>query len=142
MFNIRLANISDIQKVFELSNNEVVRKNSINTPSITWNEHKSWFNKRIKNTDLPFYIVESNNGDFVAQVRFEKIETDIVISISISEAFRGRGFASEIIKTCIKKSGFKQITAYIKDNNTSSIKAFEKAEFSNSHLLKYIYLSE
>lgn len=142
MFYIRLADRSDMKKVFALSNNELVRENSFNKNFISWDEHVKWFTNRIENAGFPFYIVENKNGDFIAQVRFDKKEDDIVISISISEDFRGKGLASDIIKTCIKKSGFKKVVAYIKDNNTASIKSFEKAEFVNSHLLKYIYLSE
>ena len=103
MFNIRLANENDIKKVFELSNDDLVRANSINKNKILWEDHVKWFNNRVKNIDEPFYIAETPEGDFVAQIRFNK-EEGFVISVSIDKNFRGRGFGAKIIEEATKEN--------------------------------------
>ena len=138
-FSIRLATIDDMEKVFELSNDDIVRANSINQEKIKWEDHVEWFNNRIKKQDEPFYIVESQDKEFIAQVRFDKKEEDILISISIAENFRGKGLASKIVESCIKKSGYEKVTAYIYDTNMASIKTFIKAGFVKNKLLKFTY---
>jgi RimJ/RimL family protein N-acetyltransferase len=76
---------------------------------------------------------------FVGQIKFE-IDSDVaVISISIHQNFRGKGIASRLILDGCKKifnarTGIKQILAYIKPKNSSSIKSFCGAGF--------IYLKE
>lgn len=128
MLKVRLANSSDIKKVFELSNDDVVRANSINKFKISWENHVKWFNNHIKDLEHPFYIIENDNGDFVGQVRFDTAKEN-VISISISKNFRGKGLASDIIKICTQKSNLKSIYAYVKITNIASKKAFIKAGY-------------
>lgn len=141
-FFIRLATIDDMKKVFELSNDDMVRKNSINQKKIKWEDHIIWFKNRIQRINEPFYIVESLDKEFIAQVRFDKKDEQI-ISISISEDFRGKGYASKIIKRCSEISGKKEIIAFIKEENTISQKAFIKADYKfiakENGYLKYIF---
>lgn len=124
--NIRLANINDMKNVFELSNDDVVRKNSIHKEKIEWENHVNWFENRIKNNF--FYIIETLNNNFIAQVRIDQGDEN-TISISICEKYRGKKLASYIIKKCSEKSKLKNITAYISINNIASKKAFEKAGY-------------
>ena len=137
-FSIRLATIDDMQKVFELSNDDVVRANSINQEKFQWENHVKWFENRIKKIDEPFYIVESLSGEFIAQVRFDKKE-EIIISISITKPFRGKGLASEIIKKSIALSKYNNVTAYIYNTNLASIKTFTHAGFIQDNILKFTY---
>ena len=126
--NIRFANPKDMENVFYLSNDEIVRANSINTEKIAWENHVEWFLNRINRADEPFYIVEDENGNFVGQVRFDK-KDEPIISISITKDFRGKGLASKIIKLCSEKSKYGKIFACVKKGNTSSYKSFVKAGY-------------
>ena len=139
---IRLATIEDVKKVFELSNDDLVRTNSINQDKIKWEEHVVWFNNRIKDVNNPFYIVEDKNQNFIAQVRIDKKDEN-VISISLTNKFRGKNLSSKIIKLCSKKSKCNELYAYIKKENLASQKTFEKAGFvfvnKKDNLLKYKY---
>lgn len=141
-FLIRLATIDDMKNVFDLSNDDVVRKNSINQEKIKWEDHIRWYENRIKRTEEPFYIVESLNKDFIAQVRFDK-KDEHIISISISKDFRSKGLASKIIKRCSEESGRKEIAAFVKEENIASQKAFVKAGYKfnskDNGYLKYIF---
>ena len=74
--NVRFATESDIKNVFELSNDDFVRKNSFNKEKIQWEHHVDWFMKRIKNSSEPFYIIEDENNNFVGQVRIDNLKKD------------------------------------------------------------------
>lgn len=138
-FTVRNAELRDIENVYNLSNDTDVRRMSINKDKIEWENHVKWFNRRI-NEVLPFYIIESESGEFIGQVRFEEYNAEIFISISLVKIFRSQGLGQKIIEYCAKKSGFSKINAYIYDNNIASIKAFQHANFNNTRLLKYVYL--
>lgn len=141
-FSIRLANINDIKNVFELSNDDTVRANSINSEKIIWENHIKWFEERINRQNEPFYIVESHEGDFIGQVRFDN-SNEPIISISIVPKYRGKHIASKIIRLCSKMSGYNKVFAYVKKENTASQKAFAGADyayFSEDDLcIKYMY---
>lgn len=140
-FSIRMAKIDDMKNVFELSNDDLVRQNSIHIEKIDWETHVEWFKARINKIDEPFYIVEDKNGKFMGQLRFDKQNDDFVVSVSIAPEFRGKGLASEILSEAIKKSGLKNLSAYIFDFNEASKNAFEKAGFKKDNLIKYVYNS-
>lgn len=127
-FSIRFADKNDIKNVFELSNNKTVRQNSVCCEQIAWEDHVVWFLNRIENKKDPFYIIEDKNNNFIGQVRFDS-KPEPIISISITDAFRGKHLAPAIIKACSAKSGLKTVFAYIKKNNIPSVKAFEKAGY-------------
>ncbi len=141
-FSIRLATVYDVKKVFELSNDNVVRANSINQEKIRWEDHVKWFEERIKKQDVPFYIVESLDGEFIAQVHFDKRE-EVTVSIGITEQFRGKGLASKIIEQCSRKTSLKKIIAFVKKENFVSQKAFLKAGYNlqceENGYFKYVY---
>ncbi len=127
-FILRKAMLDDMMKVLELSNDPVVRQNSINQEQIELEKHQIWFKNRLKKSDEPFFIVESPSKEFIAQVRFDKNEEN-TISISITKPFRGKGLANLILKECSEKSNLAPIYAYIKKENTISLKSFEKAQY-------------
>ena len=141
MFKLRPALQKDIKNIFDLSNDTFVRENSINKEPIKWENHAKWFNKRINNK-APFFIVEDENENFIGQVRFDNKNGEITVSISITERYRGKGYACDILKQAIKKAGLKKVTAYIYENNISSVKMFKKAGFRQSSLLKFEYNSQ
>lgn len=128
--NIRFACDKDIKNVFELSNEDYVRANSLNLEKIDWEHHVNWFQERIKKTNEPFYIIEDEKNNFIGQVRIDKKE-EVIISISIRENFRGKGLAKKIIKNCSDLSNFETITAYVKESNLPSLKSFLKAGYKN-----------
>lgn len=141
-YTINNATKNDIKDIFELSNDELVRKNSINQDKIIWENHIEWFYKRIKSVN-PFYIIRSYSNDLIAQVRLDKNEENI-ISVSISKNYRGKGLSAKIIKDCSERSGFNEINAYIKKDNIASQKAFKKAGYvfvsENGDFLKFKYI--
>ena len=95
---IRIADERDIENIFNLSNETLVRKNSFSSKKIEFSDHLKWFSNLMNSKKQIIYIFEYDNC-FLAQVKFLlKQEEKSVIGISITEKFRGKGIASEIIK--------------------------------------------
>ena len=139
MYIIKNATIKDMKEIFELSNDELVRQNSINQEKILWNNHIKWFHKRIT-LNNPFYVIRALNDKLIGQVRIDK-KDEAVISISITHEFRGKNLATKIIKDCSVKSNLSPIYAYIKPDNIASQRAFKKAGYiynsTADNLLKF-----
>ena len=126
---IKLADENDIKDVFDLSNDDEVRKNSINQGKIQWENHVNWYSTKIKDKNCKFYIIRDENNDFIGQMRIDSKDNENIISISIKKEFRGNGLAPKILSDCIKKSNLRNFDAYIKPENIASIKSFIHAGF-------------
>ena len=85
-----------------------------------------------------------DSNKFYGQVRFDikPMDNVAVIGISLKKDIRGIGLSPFIIDKAVnellKIKSIKLIEAYIKDENISSIKSFEKAKFvfSNNLIIK------
>ena len=134
-FYLRKATQSDSQKVFNLSNDPEVRMQSITREPIVWEDHAVWFSKKISDENYIFLLAFDKKDNFIGQVKFQ-IEKDFaVISISISDNYRGKGLSKKILnESCLsifqEKNFLKKIIAYIRQNNTASIGGFKSAGFT------------
>jgi len=133
-FKLRIAAKSDVKDLFELSNEENVRENSVNSKQIQWDNHVKWFNEKIADEDYLILIAEDENNQFVGQVRYELKNNQATISISIAPDFRGLDLAAPMISDSAKflfenNEVVEYILAYIKEINIPSIKAFEQAGY-------------
>ena len=132
--NLRKAEYSDIEDVYLLSNSIDVRSNSINQNSISWLEHEIWFKKKLANENYYFYIISDEKNSFIGQLRYEINNTDAVVSISICDAFRGKGISTKALfegtKIVFKEREYvSKIIAYINTENKASQKSFLKAGY-------------
>jgi len=144
--SIRKVRSEDMEDVFYLSNQDYVRKHSINKGKIKWEDHVGWFNNTIHDCDSVFYVVTDNADRFLGQIRY-KIENGIAtVSISLSHLITGKGLSNFLLLKSInqffnEKKGVVEIVAYVSENNIASVKLFEKAGFTlcenQSGLLKY-----
>lgn len=127
---IRRAVEGDVRKVFELSNDPVVRANSIHREQIAWESHVVWFSRMIANEDVVFLIVETSEREFVGQVRLARTDGMWVISISIAEPFRGKGFAKEILLRAFQWVPKAETIAYVAEGNLPSRRLFESLGYT------------
>ncbi|KAF5086817.1 Acetyltransferase (GNAT) domain protein [anaerobic digester metagenome] len=130
--NLRKAELRDMENVHHLSNDPEVRKNSFRTELIPFQDHEKWFKNKL-NDEKSLFIMSEVENEFAAQIRFEIEEEVAIISISISEKYRGIGIGYPIINEALKllkdSSNVKLLKAYIKKSNNSSLKFFEKSGF-------------
>lgn len=147
-FIIKLAKMDDMKAVFDLSNDELVRANSFNSEKIEWENHQAWFINKLHDENNLFYLIKDLQGDLIAQVRFDRTDdTQGDISISVTSAFRGKGYGAKVLKAVsekiITKKKIKKINAYIKNENKASQSIFEKANYKlkekHSDKMRYEY---
>lgn len=148
---LRTAEPADIHDVFELSNENEVRKNSFNSAPIKFEDHEKWFKNKLEDENNIFLIIKSGD-DFLGQVRFDFEENHTTISISIKKNFRELGLGNNILKHSIEylkvnAPHIKIIKAYIKESNKKSVNLFERLGFEskknfwieNPDALLYVY---
>ena len=129
----------DCDLIYSLSNDPLVRANSFNQDKIEYSAHCNWFEKTVSDKNMLFFLVfaEENENDFVGQMRFKReseVATECVISLSITDLFRGKHIAGEFIELGIKElkkhwSSVKYVVAEVKAQNAPSNKLFEKKKF-------------
>ena len=129
--------MEDLENIFALSNDPFVRKYSLSTSTIRWDEHAAWFESTLKDPDMLFYVSHDSNHNLIGQVRFQITQDKAIISISISESFRGKKLALPLIEDTIQllfknRINIKQIIAFIKPDNPVSLKLFLNAGFKDS----------
>lgn len=129
-FLIRLAAIEDIKDVFDLSNDDVVRKNSINQEKIKWEDHIQWFNRKIADKNSIFYVACENNN-FVGYCRLDKNEKDEwVVTIHLDSNFRNKGYGKRLLNYVCINNKEKEIVAFVKITNSHSLQTFKKSNFT------------
>lgn len=122
---------SDVNFIFDLSNETLVRENSYNSKPIVFEEHKKWFAKQLEENQNLYFILEYNSTP-IGQVRYSLEENNSVIGISISNKYRGKGLATESLCLAVNEyynNNKLPIHAFIKKMNTASVKLFEKSGF-------------
>jgi len=136
MISYRRANIDDLKKYFEWTNDPEVRLQSFNSTPVSLEDHTNWFSEKL-NDPRSILLIFFDDENPLGQVRFQE-ETDdaYVVGISIDGKLRKSGYGSELLR---QSSGYfhniypgKKIHAYIKKENIGSVKSFEKAGYKFS----------
>ncbi|NBG89528.1 bifunctional UDP-2,4-diacetamido-2,4,6-trideoxy-beta-L-altropyranose hydrolase/GNAT family N-acetyltransferase [Isachenkonia alkalipeptolytica] len=132
--NLRKIKSEDIKEVFDLSNQDYVRRYSINKDKIEWADHIKWFNSVLEDKSTVFYVVTDKNESFLGQIRYKIAQNSATVSISLSEKLKGKGLSKEILSKSIKKifeeeQSVKDIIAFVSENNIASKKIFEGLNF-------------
>ncbi len=135
MLHYRFAQESDVDLYYEWANDESVRSNSYNQSKIDYDSHVNWFLRKLNDKNCFFYLFFNEKNEAVGQVRVEKKENETIIGISIDSNHRGNSFSTEMLKkSCndyLEKHPFDKITAYIKIENTASLKSFQNAGYKD-----------
>lgn len=133
-FFLRRFGERDIKNIYELSNDDEVRNVSINTNKIEWEEHINWFNKILLDDKAYYLVAETNDEKLIGQIKFNIEGAIALISISIHKDYRGKGYATGILKLSCKDffilfANVDSIGAYILKDNVRSIRGFQNAGF-------------
>ncbi len=137
---VRRANEGDLELLFRWANDPLTRRLSFNSEPISLENHRTWFSKKNADPNAYLYIFEFENIP-VGQIRFD-ISEGAAITYALDESYRGMGLGIEIVRKGMEKfrsdSGFTgPIIAYVKHENTSSKKVFQKLGFSTARDNKY-----
>lgn len=126
---IRLVSVEDSKILFDWANDAEVRKNAFNPEKIKWKNHQEWFRSKMKCTNTIVFILEKDNIP-VGQVRFDYdiLNKYWLLGYSIDKRKRGLGLGSLLINYSVKNVKG-DIRAFVKAENVSSCKVFEKNNF-------------
>jgi len=127
------AENKDAELIFNWANDPEVRVNAVNKEPIIYENHLTWFNKKLKSEETLIFIAYLEEIP-VGQIRFDKNLTDWQIDYLIDNKFRGKGLGKEIVLQGMLK--MKELfemnlkfTAFVKVNNVASIKVFRKLNY-------------
>ncbi len=133
---LRPVQEADCELLWQWANDPVIRSVSFSPEYISWSDHVQWFTAKLGDRNCLFYIALIQDNLGIGQLRYEIINQEATISLSISESFRGLGYGRQIILLGCEKlrqaSLAKKINAYVKPNNLSSINVFLKSSFQNT----------
>lgn len=117
----------DCLKIFEIANDDDVRKYSFNSDKIPLEDHKAWFGNILSDESVKFYVLEYE-GDLIGQLRLDFDEKHPVISISLNKRYRGLGLSKVLLTKGLELIDGK-VVAYIKRENLRSISFFKSMGF-------------
>lgn len=132
---LRKATFEDALDIFNLSNEDVVRRNSFSPKKIEWEHHFEWLKEKSEDKNCVFFVVVDDLNKFYGQIRFDinSKNKKAIINIGLAQGVRGLGLCSFIIDKSVdallKIKNVNLIKAYIKEENIPSIRSFEKANF-------------
>ena len=133
LITIREAVESDCEQIFNWANDDDSRAASFVSNLIAWDTHCNWFMERLQDTNCLMLICGDDQGNSLGLVRFDIAGDEAIISINLDPNMRGRGLASFIIIRTIdelhKRYNISKVSAFIKQQNHRSAKAFVRAGF-------------
>ena len=125
--HFRKATQGDSQRLFKWRNDPETRAQSLNTDSVPWADHKTWFEKTLSNPDRLLLIAEEE-GIPVGTVRIDTKNGEHELSWTIAPDARGKGVGTRMVTQIVQETR-KKLFAKIKPDNVASIKIAEKAGF-------------
>lgn len=132
-YTISLGTEQDLNDIFILVNDSVLRENSIHSAPITWNEHVEWYSKALQDPHVEYYTIKTQNK-VEGYLHYKKLPHSMnrIVSLAISETLRGKGLASAILSNIFPKEKTKKLIAVIKKDNAASRRTFQKAGYTLS----------
>lgn len=135
LIRIRGARQSDARSVFSWRNDPWIIALGASGRSVSWEEHRQWFEETLESSDRALFIAESEEGEGMGTLRLERInEAEVVLTIYLLEAFVGHGRGPVAICRGVELaletwSEVRVIRAEIRAENERSRKAFARCGF-------------
>lgn len=129
-FMIRRAGIDDAERIWEVRNHPLSRKESLNTQEIALVDHLSWFSKKyLENTKNHCFILEIDTK-VVGYCRLDFQGDEYIVSIAIDPDYHGQGLGTILLgKSLGQLNTNKTVLATVKKDNPASLRIFEKNGF-------------
>jgi len=132
--SLRLVREEDRELLWQWANDPEARSSSFSPESIPWEQHVAWFEARSRDDNCRIFIALDGSDQALGQIRFERFKAgEADVDIAIDSRFRGLGYGSRLIELAADRISdewnLKSLHAFVKPENASSAKAFEKAGF-------------
>jgi len=138
---IRRATPADVTLYYDWACDPEVRRQSFHSAPIPWSDHCRWFADMVSSPRANLFVIESQFGAPLGQVRFVQTEAAAEtydISFSIDCAFRGLGLGRRILELALaahaSQSPQSTVRGYVKPNNRASRHTFVKLRFDERRL--------
>jgi UDP-2,4-diacetamido-2,4,6-trideoxy-beta-L-altropyranose hydrolase len=129
---LRPARTDDADRVMEWRNDGDAVRFSVTGRPVSAAEHQRWFTAMLADRDVRLWIAEEA-GEAVGQVRLDVTEATGTVSIAVAREHRGRGLAvtmlGALIEVVAAAGDLRHLKALTHPDNTSSVRAFERAGF-------------
>ena len=100
---------------------------------VTWGDHVAWLGQRIADPQH-WHMIALQDGRAVGQVRAEREETGVVVSIYVDETFRNRGVGRHMIEAVCRTAQERwpglPVVAQVRPDNPTSVAFFARNGFS------------
>lgn len=137
--HLRIAEENDRRLLWEWANDPEVRACSFSPDPIPWETHVAWFNGKLSLQRTPrprsvMFIAEDESGTPLGQIRFDlRFDGEWEVGVSLDKKVRGQGLAAQLIESGVQQmltsNRRARIHAFIKPENITSLKAFQRAAF-------------
>ena len=129
---LRRAEKEDCRFLYELRNEEEVRKNSFQTGIFSYEDHVAWFERKLEEKNTRIYILEQD-GERIGQARVDLEGQNGEISYALCLRARGRGYSKwmlgSIEEELREQAVCRKLIAEVKRENIASQKIFETLSY-------------
>jgi len=133
--SLRRASAEDVEEIFRLANDPVVRSSSFSPEPISLEDHVAWYSNRLISENTVIYVLEVA-GMVAASIRFDRNGSEAEIDVVVHPAFRGKGFGrwilTESVSLAAETLSVGKVVATVFENNIASLGCFSKAGFSET----------
>lgn len=133
-FRVRPVEWADEALLLDWANDPITRANAFTTMRISAQEHHAWLSKRLVDPACRMFIVETDAGDAIGQVRFDRNDQGWMISYSVAPEWRGKRLGATMLSTAMRALQAHEPDAafigLVKEANQPSRRIFESLGFS------------
>jgi UDP-2,4-diacetamido-2,4,6-trideoxy-beta-L-altropyranose hydrolase len=130
--SLRRATAADSRRLWELRNEETVRRVSFGTEPIPFESHERWFGARRADGGTIFLVSAPGAAD-AGYVRFDTVDGEAQVSVALAPGARGRGLGPAALRAALvafRAAGRPEpVVALVRTDNARSLHAFRRAGF-------------
>lgn len=131
---LRRVEAQDCRQLWQWANDPAVRPVSFATEPIPWERHLLWFNSKLRDPNAVLYLAVDSEEIPAGQVRYQIDGATAAVSISLAPQFRSKGYGEVVLelatKDLFRTTAVTRIDAYVKPNNTVSLRLFTRAGYA------------
>lgn len=132
---LRRAEKEDCRFLYELRNEEEVRKNSFQTEQFSYESHVAWFERKLEEKNTRIYILEQD-GERIGQARVDLEGQNGEISYALCPGARGRSCSRWMLGNVEEElrgqAACRKLIAEVKRENIASQKIFESLSYTSA----------
>lgn len=136
---VRNVSLSDERLLLEWANDPLTRQNAFSTAPIPNSVHANWLRKKLNDpSSTRFYIVQTQDGVLLGQVRFDVQEGVWEIDYAVNPSLRGLGVGRPMLMAALHRLRLEVPAvvgrAQVKAENQASQRVFESLGFEKTEL--------